>query len=71
MVNADDPAVFKNAFSFFLVRPPRGGCGGGSGLSFSYGDRGFGADSGPDPWGNLILVFILALNKAVMNSTQV
>ena len=41
------PAVFKDAFYVLLVSPPPGGCGGGSGLSFSYGDRGFWEDSGP------------------------
>ena len=55
------PAVFKDAFYFVLVSPPPGGSGGGSGLSFSSGDRGFWADSGPDPVGNLFLIFILAL----------
>ena len=43
------PAVFQDAFYFVLVSPPPGESGGGSGLSFSFGDRGFRADSGPDP----------------------
>ncbi len=35
-----DPAVFKDAFCFFLVPPPPGGPEGGSGLSFSFRSRG-------------------------------
>ncbi len=49
----------KDAFDF-LVSPPPGGSGGGSGLSFSLGDRGFWADSGPDPGGTLPCISILA-----------
>ena len=48
-VARDDPAVPKLIFDVVLVPPPPGGPGGGSGLLFSWGDRGFGADSGPDP----------------------
>ncbi len=40
---------FDDAFYFVLVSPHPGGCGGGSGLPFSLGDRGFRADSGTDP----------------------
>ncbi len=40
----------KNLFGILLLTPPHpGGPGGGSGLQFCNGDRGFGADSGPDP----------------------
>ncbi len=46
------PAVFEDAFKFVIVPlPPGEGSGGGSGLSFSQGDRLFGADFGPDPGG--------------------
>jgi hypothetical protein len=43
------PAVFQDVFDFALVAPLPGGSGGGSGLSFSLGDRRLWADSGPDP----------------------
>ncbi len=39
-------AVLKMIFNFSLGP---GGPGGGSGLSFSYGNRRFWADSGPNP----------------------
>ncbi len=46
------PAVFQDVFNVFLGPPSPWGSGGGSGLSCSFGDRVFGADSGPDPGGN-------------------
>ncbi len=58
--------VFKDAFVCFLGYPAPGGSGARSGLSFSSGDRGFCADSGPDPGGNLLCIFILALCAAVL-----
>ncbi len=47
-------------FFFVIGSPSPAGSGGGSGLSFSLGDRGFGADSGMDLGGNLLVMFILA-----------
>ncbi len=58
------PNVFKDAFYFVLVSPHPGGSGGESGLLCSKGDRGFWADSGPDPGGNLFVILILALRAA-------
>ncbi len=62
------PAVFRDAFSFVLVPLPRGGAGGGSGLSLCLGDRGFCADSDPDPGGNILSILILAVSAAGMFS---
>ncbi len=61
-----DTAVFEDAFCFVLVSPPPGGSGGGSGLTLSFGNRGFWADSGPDPGGDLFVMFILVLSAAGM-----
>ncbi len=57
-------SVLKTIFYFCLAPPPPGGPGGGSGLSFSLEDRGFWADSGPDPGGNIFLLLIFALSAA-------
>ncbi len=47
-------AVLKTIFIFSLGYASPGGSRGGSGLSFSSGDRGFGANSGPDPGGYIL-----------------
>ncbi len=57
-------AVFMDAFDFIRVSPPLKGSGGGFGLVFSKGNRGFRAVSGPDPLENLICSFILAVSAA-------
>ncbi len=46
-------AALKTIFNFILGPPVPGGPGGGSGLSFSIGVRGFGADCLPDAGGNV------------------
>ncbi len=46
----------KDVFGFVLVFPPPGWSGRGSGLAFSEGDRGLGADAGPDPGGNIFCI---------------
>ncbi len=61
-----NPVVRKDAFYFVLVPRPPGGSGGGSGLSFSKGSRGFLVDSGLDPGGNHFL--FLALIAAGLKS---
>ncbi len=58
-----EPAVFEDAFYFVLVSPPPGSRG-GSGLSFSQVNRWIWADSGPDPRGDLIVLFMSALIAA-------
>jgi hypothetical protein len=57
-------AVLETIFDFVLGPPPPGGPGGGSGLTFSRGNQWFLVDSGPDPGGNVFLIFILALSAA-------
>ncbi len=47
-----DLAVLETIFIFVFGPPPTGGPGGGSGLSFPEGKRGFWADPSPDPGGN-------------------
>ncbi len=45
------PVVFKDAFYVVLVSPPLGGRGTGPDCHLSCGNRGFWAESGPDPGG--------------------
>ncbi len=54
--------VFKDPFCFCPWLPSPGGSGGESGLSCPLGNRGFWADSGPDPGENLFVIFMLALS---------
>ncbi len=57
-MNAPHPAVFKDAFSVFLVAPPPGGPGEVPDCHFPQEIDDLGADFGPIPEGNLILIYI-------------
>jgi hypothetical protein len=58
VMNAPHPAVFKDAFSVFLVAPPPGGPGEVPDCHFPQEIDDLGADFGPIPEGNLILIYI-------------
>ncbi len=57
-------AVLKDTSNVYLGPPLPRGVPGRIRTVISQGDRWFGADSGPDPGGNLFLIFILALSAA-------
>ncbi len=59
-------AVLKTVLNFVLGPPPPGGPGEDPDRHFSEAIGCFWADSGPDPEGNLFLIFILALSVAAL-----